>query len=182
MADLAKPPAPKKYDAFGGYDRLAKALAQINDHAVQVMTFDVALEHELDRVLGTIVRRPEALDRKMGFANKLKVFRAVWTGDEEVLEKSYKALHAFHEHRNRIAHGNKKDIVNTRKALMRAYQAIDASAGRNTTVAEMAQGIMAFIAGAPVPKELAVLFHGMEQLNEVMGKFAASYKDRRGGE
>lgn len=159
------------YDAFGGYSRLAEALENIDDHAVQVMTFHVALERELDEVLATLVKRPQALDSGMGFGNKLKVLRAVWAGEEDILERAFAALHAFNEHRNRIAHGKKKEMRGTRKALLRAYQQIDGRATGQTAVAEIAQGIVAYIGQAPLPPDLKVLFDEMGRLGEAMSRF-----------
>ncbi len=164
------------YDALGGYDRLAEALSRIDERAMHIMTFHVALEAEMDLVLAGLLKRPEALGTGFGFPNKVRVLRAAWTGDEDVGQAACEALHAFNELRNRVAHGNKKEIRGNFNALVAAYQAIDATATRRTPIAEIAQGIMAHIGGAPLPPVMNAIVENMDRLSDAMHRLAGSLR------
>jgi len=155
------------YDGFAGIHRISEAEATIDQRAAVILTFHAALEREVDVVLAALMPRAHKI-RHFGYGHKIDVLAAAWKAEPEEGEKLHKVLFRFNELRNAVAHGDRSDLVEAAlKRLVDAYLQIAPDADYCVEIAEVAQGICAFMADGPTIREFSALADGLDRLVNV---------------
>ena len=157
------------YDAFEGLGRMAGVVEGLDPRAAAVIACHIALEREVMVVLERSVPRATYLSN-LGYAQKVDVLAAAWAGEDDDAAKVRAALLAYGTLRNRIAHGNDGRIEGAYAALQAAYRALHPKAGDETSVEDIAGGIISFFGEAPTPEELRPIMRGLGQLIEQIGQ------------
>jgi len=153
------------YDFLEGIHRMLKASEHLDQFAVEVITYHAALEAEINLVLGRMVPRGEkVVNGPLGLNHKVTILNAAWPGKGEDADKICAVLVAFIDLRNAVAHPDQKRVQTRLQNLRTAYREIDAEAGEETGVLEIAQGICAFLGDGPTPTTLHEIFDGLGNL------------------
>lgn len=169
------------YDGFAGIHRIAKAEATIDQRAAVILTFHAALEREVDVVLAALLPHGDKI-RHFGYGHKIDVLAAAWKAEPEDGEKLYKVLFRFNELRNAVAHGDRADLVEAAlKRLLDAYIQIAPDSGYDVEIAEVAQGICAFMADGPTIREFGAMAEALDRLVNVTMPAALAFKPQDEG-
>ncbi|KQM57142.1 MULTISPECIES: hypothetical protein [unclassified Sphingomonas] len=169
------------YDGFAGIHRLAEAEATIDQRSAVILTYHAALEREIDVVLSGLLPRPEKLRKNLGFANKIDVLAAAWRGEPEAGDNLHLVLRRFNDLRNSVAHGDTlEEVEGWLTKLIDAYRAIDAEVDVHVEVGELAQGICAYMADGPLPREVIAVADALDHLVNVTWPRAFGIGQQRG--
>jgi hypothetical protein len=155
------------YDGIGGVMRLLKAGEKPDTFAIEVVTYHAAVENELERVINTLVERPDELfttSPKLTFGHKANLLRAVWQGDPAQADILHEVLYRFQMVRNAVAHPDSKAIKGCMAGLAQAYRRIDQSIGDEVSILEAAQGICLFMEDGSNVTQLKAIFDGLDHL------------------
>lgn len=144
--------AGAEYNGVEGILRIKDAAGRQDTAAPEILTLHAAVESELDVVLKRLMPFPEKIFSKgpqLSFALKARLLAALWKKDPADADKLNAVLKAFEDLRNSIAHPGHGSTKTLKAKLDEAYRKIDASAGDDPAMFEIAVGICAFMTDDP---------------------------------
>lgn len=147
------------YSSFSGVARLSINLRkrrETSQFAFEVLALHAALEREMDEFLSKALRNASKLKAgKLGFGHKIAVMHACWAGEPQAGDNLTKALLAFNELRNAVAHGdNEKTVKNLFLVLIRCCQELDSTISSEADLHGLAIGICTFMGDDKSGQEL----------------------------
>lgn len=150
----------KRYDPYEGADRVLGMGEKADPEQLRVMVLHYGLERELQSLIAHIARRPP---RIAGFMGNAYMLHAIWDVPDDRADRLLKALGAFNELRNKIAHGN-GGIDKCRENLIAAYRELEPNAPEDPTYARIAHGICAYMGFGMMPSDVEWLLAELDSL------------------
>ncbi|MEO8724048.1 MAG: hypothetical protein ABI395_11125 [Sphingobium sp.] len=158
------------YDWLEGITRVLKAGEKLDQRWVEIIAYHTALELELNEMLLKSLLRGEAVtgsNPRFTFGQKVAILKACWQGKADDADKLCRILFSFNELRNAVAHPDKKKTRAELKNLADAYLALVPNLGHAPTIAEIAQGVCAFMGDGIMPHDLENMANGLDHLVNV---------------
>ncbi|AJP71320.1 hypothetical protein [Sphingomonas hengshuiensis] len=155
------------YDWLEGMQRVMRAEVKLDEHWVEIISLHAALETEIDAMLVLSLPCGEAVTSnrpRITFGHKVAILKAAWKGEREEAEKLCAILLTFNELRNAVAHPEMKKTAAEVAKLTAAYKALVPDMGHEPTVAEIAQGAVAFMGDGILPHELEEIVGKLDHL------------------
>lgn len=156
-----------KYDWLEGMQRVMRAKVQLDDRWVEIIALHAALEAEIDEMLRLSLPNGAAVTGskpKITFGHKVAVLRAAWKGKQEDGDKVCDLLACFNELRNSVAHPDLKKTHAEIANVEAAYRAIVPDLDHAPSIAEIAQGVVAFMGDGMPPHKLMALSDSVHKL------------------
>ncbi|WP_152972436.1 hypothetical protein [Aliiroseovarius crassostreae] len=128
------------------------------------------MESELERVIASLVKRPDGLfttSPRLSFGHKVNLLRAVWEREPEQADKICSVLQRLNDLRNAVADADPKNISGCYTALTEAYREIDSSTGDEVDVLTVAQSICLFLGDGSIMTDFMAMTEALDNLVNV---------------
>lgn len=159
-----------EYDWLEGIHRIAKAGDKLDRRWVEIIAYHAALEGEINVMLLKSLRRGEAVtgsSPRFTFGHKVAILKAAWQGDPEDADKLCGILFSFNELRNAVAHPDAKKTEAEIRNVTNAYSALVRGLDHEPDIAEIAQGVCAFMGDGILPHDLKGIVDGVDHIVNV---------------
>ncbi|MES2905052.1 MAG: hypothetical protein V4696_12780 [Pseudomonadota bacterium] len=158
------------YDWLKGMQRVMRAEVKLDERWVEVIALHAALEAEINAMLILSLPQGEFVTGnkpKITFGHKVAILKAAWKGKPEDADKIADILLSFNELRNAVAHPDlkktKAEIANT----VNAYRVLVPNLPYEPDIAEIAQGVVAFMGDGILPHDLVAITGQLAKLVNV---------------
>lgn len=162
------------YDWIEGIQRVLRAGSRLDPRWVEIIAYHAAIEAELNVMLQQTLPRGDQLtggNPRFTFGHKVAVLKAAWKGRAEDADKLCDILYRFNELRNAVAHPDKRKTRAEIRNVTDAYNVLVPGLKHRPEIAEIAQGLVAYMGDGILPHDLKAIAGEFDKLvNVVMPK------------
>ena len=170
------------YDWLEGIQRVLRAGARLDPRWVEIIAYHAAIEAELNIMLEKSLPRGDQVtgsNPRFTFGHTVAILKAAWQGKPDDADKLCDILFRFNELRNAVAHPDRRKTRAEIKNVTEAYMALVPGLKQRPQIAEIAQGVVAYMGDGILPHDLVGIMEGLDHLVNVAMPKAFGAKARR---